>query len=67
MRDYVPLPGIPDEYIAQDGAPRAVWTRFFDAFAALTPGEIERRFGSADRQLREAGVRYRAPGETSGR
>jgi len=66
-RDYVRLPGIPDEYIAQDGAPRAVWTRFFDAFAALTPGEIDRRFGSADRHLREAGVSYRAPGETADR
>src|ERR1700752_4722049 len=66
-RDYVRLPGIPDEYIDQDGAPRAVWTRFFDAFATLTPGEIERRFGTADRHLREAGVSYRAPGETSDR
>ena len=67
MRDYVGLPGIPDEYIAQDGTPRAVWNRFFDAFAALTPSDIERRFGSADRHLREAGVSYRAPGETSDR
>jgi uncharacterized circularly permuted ATP-grasp superfamily protein/uncharacterized alpha-E superfamily protein len=66
-RDYVRLPGIPDEYIGQDGAPRAVWTRFFDAFAAMTPAEIERRFGSADRHLREAGVTYRAPGETADR
>src|ERR1700755_1784351 len=66
-RDYVRLPGIPDEYIAQDGAPRAVWTRFFDAFAALTPADIERRFGSAARHLREAGVTYRAPGETADR
>jgi uncharacterized circularly permuted ATP-grasp superfamily protein/uncharacterized alpha-E superfamily protein len=66
-RDYVRLPGIPDEYIGQDGAPRAVWTRFFDAFAALTPGDIERRFGAADRHLREAGVTYRAPGENSER
>jgi uncharacterized circularly permuted ATP-grasp superfamily protein/uncharacterized alpha-E superfamily protein len=66
-RDYVRLPGIPDEYIAQDGAPRPVWTRFFDAFAALSPGDIERRFGSADRHLREAGVTYRAPGETADR
>src|ERR1035437_5928185 len=66
-RDYVRLPGIPDEYLAPDGTPRAVWTRFFDAFAALTPGEIERRFGAADRHLREAGVTYRAPGETSDR
>jgi uncharacterized circularly permuted ATP-grasp superfamily protein/uncharacterized alpha-E superfamily protein len=66
-RGYARLPGIPDEYIAQDGAPREVWTRFFDAFAELTPGDIERRFGSADRHLREAGVSYRAPGETADR
>src|SRR3979490_1865902 len=64
-RGYARLPGIPDEYIAQDGTPRAVWTRFFDAFAELTPGDIERRFGSADRHLREAGGTYRAPGETA--
>ena len=66
-RDYARLPGIPDEYIGQDGAPRAAWTRFFDAFAALSPAEIERRFASADRHLREAGVTYRAPGETADR
>src|SRR5260370_18805473 len=62
-RDYVRLEGIPDEYIAQDGTPRAVWSRFFDAFAALAPADIERRFGAADRHLREAGVSYRAPGD----
>src|SRR6202051_871577 len=66
-RGYSRLPGIPDEYIGQDGAPREVWTRFFEAFAELTPGDIERRFGSADRHLREAGVTYRAPGETADR
>src|SRR5215475_12130302 len=67
MRDYVRLQGIPDEYIAQDGTPRAVWTRFFDAFATLAPADIERRFGAADRHLREAGVTYRAPGESADR
>jgi uncharacterized circularly permuted ATP-grasp superfamily protein/uncharacterized alpha-E superfamily protein len=66
-RGYARLPGIPDEYIAQDGTPRPVWTRFFDAFAELTQGDIERRFGFADRHLREAGVTYRAPGETADR
>src|SRR5260370_38928923 len=66
-RAYVRLPGIPDEFIAPDGAPRPVWTRFFDAFAALTPADTERRFGTADRHLREAGVTYRAPGETADR
>src|SRR6516225_6157556 len=67
MRDYVRLQGIPDEYIAQDGQPRAVWTRFFDHFAALTPADIDRRFGAADRHLREAGVTYRPPGDSADR
>jgi uncharacterized circularly permuted ATP-grasp superfamily protein/uncharacterized alpha-E superfamily protein len=66
-RDYARLPGIPDEYIGENGARRAVWARFFDAFAALSPADIERRFASADRHLREAGVTYRAPGETADR
>jgi uncharacterized circularly permuted ATP-grasp superfamily protein/uncharacterized alpha-E superfamily protein len=67
MRDYVRLQGIPDEYIGQDGAPRAVWTRFFDAFATLAPADIERRFGAADRHLREAGVTYRTPNDSAER
>src|SRR6201996_7258163 len=66
MRDYARLPGIPDEYIGEQG-PRPVWTRFFDAFANLTPAEIDRRFGAADCPLREAGVTYRAPGDSADR
>src|SRR5579871_2828054 len=66
MRDYARLPGIPDEYLGDDG-PRPVWTRFFDAFSTLSAPEIERRFGAADRHLREAGVTYRAPGDTAER
>ena len=66
-RDYTRLPGIPDEFIAGDDAPRPVWTRFLEAFAALSPVEIERRFGAADRHMREAGVSYRAPGESADR
>src|ERR1700744_4056069 len=66
MRDYARLPGIPDEYIGEDG-PRPVWTRFFAAFGNLSPADIERRFGAADRHLREAGVTYRPPGESADR
>lgn len=67
IRDYSRLPGIPDEFLGPDGTPRAVWNRFFDAFGALAPEEIERRFGMADRHLREAGVTYRAPGDSAER
>jgi uncharacterized circularly permuted ATP-grasp superfamily protein/uncharacterized alpha-E superfamily protein len=66
VRDYARLPGIPDEYIGENG-PRPVWTRFFDAFGSLAPADIERRFGAADRHLKEAGVTYRAPGESADR
>jgi uncharacterized circularly permuted ATP-grasp superfamily protein/uncharacterized alpha-E superfamily protein len=66
VRDYARLPGIPDEYIGETG-PRAVWTRFFEAFGSLSPADIERRFGAADRHLKEAGVTYRAPGESADR
>ncbi|GLR86745.1 circularly permuted type 2 ATP-grasp protein [Bradyrhizobium iriomotense] len=67
VRDYSRLPGIPDEFLNPGGAPRAVWSRFFDAFGALAPDEIERRFAMADRHLREAGVTYRAPGDSADR
>lgn len=66
-RGYSPLPGIPDEFLDAHGAPREVWTRFFDAFSSLTPGEIERRFASADQHMRDAGVTYRAPGDAADR
>ncbi|MGJ4929617.1 circularly permuted type 2 ATP-grasp protein [Bradyrhizobium sp. HKCCYLS2038] len=66
-RDYARLPGIPDEFIAADGEPRPVWTRFADTFAALAPTDIDRRFASADRHLREAGVTYRSPGDNAER
>ncbi|WP_407159713.1 circularly permuted type 2 ATP-grasp protein [Bradyrhizobium sp. STM 3557] len=67
VRDYAPLPGIADEFIAADGSPRPVWGRFFEAFAGFAPADIERRFASADRHLREAGITYRAPGESAER
>ncbi|OAF06951.1 hypothetical protein AYJ54_18605 [Bradyrhizobium centrolobii] len=67
VRDYSRLPGIPDEFLGPDGTPRAVWSSFFDAFGALAPDEIERRFAMADRHLREAGVTYRAPGDSADR
>jgi uncharacterized circularly permuted ATP-grasp superfamily protein/uncharacterized alpha-E superfamily protein len=66
VRDYARLPGIPDEYIGEDG-PRPVWTRFFEAFGSLGSADIERRFGAADRHLKEAGVTYRTPGEGADR
>src|SRR4051794_41842223 len=62
VRDYRRLPGIPDEFLGPDGKPRAVWSRFFDAFGALAPDEVERRFGMAGRPLPEGRGTHPAPG-----
>ncbi len=64
---YKPLPGIPDEFIGQDGHPRAHWLRFLDALMELSAGDIGRRFATADRHIRDTGVSYRAYGDTSER
>ncbi len=66
-RGYAPLPGIPDEFLDARGEPREVWTRFFDAFSALAPGEIERRFASAISTCARPASTYRAPGEVADR
>ena len=67
-RDYAPLPGIPDEFIGADGAPRA-------ALAAVlrraSPRSSPARSSSASPRptghLRDAGVSYRVHGETAER
>ena len=66
-RTYETLPGIPDEFLDANAAPRGVWTQFFNAFSEFAPKEIERRFAIADQHMRDAGVSYRAPGETADR
>ena len=64
---YAPLPGIPDEFIGPDGRPRAHWMRFLSALMELSADDIDRRFATADRHIRDIGVSYRAYGDTSER
>jgi uncharacterized circularly permuted ATP-grasp superfamily protein/uncharacterized alpha-E superfamily protein len=64
---YTPLPDIPDEFIGADGNPRPYWLRFLAALMELTSEDIDRRFATADRHIRDIGVSYRAYGDTSER
>src|ERR1700756_2528042 len=64
---YAPLPGIPDEFIGADGLPQPHWTRFLSALMELSADDIERRFATADRHIRDTGVSYRAYGDRSER
>ncbi len=60
---YRPLPGVPDEFIGTDGRPREAWLAFIRRLIELGPREMERRFASADRHIRDSGVSYRAYGD----
>lgn len=60
---YRARPGIPDEMVTETGATRPVWREFRAALEAMTPSEMEQRFGRADQYLRDAGVFYRAYGD----
>lgn len=59
VENYRPLPGVYDEFLGPDGVPRPHWRRVLTAVGGLSAEEIGRRFGNADRHLRDAGVSYR--------
>jgi len=63
-QNYTPLSGIPDEFIGADGAPRQHWHRFLDALAHFDQDDLNQRFATAERRMRDIGVSYRAYGET---
>jgi uncharacterized circularly permuted ATP-grasp superfamily protein/uncharacterized alpha-E superfamily protein len=63
---YKPLPGIVDEMMDGDGKVRAHWKPLLSMLADLGPEEINRRFSSADRYLRDSGVFYRVYEDPAG-
>lgn len=63
-RAYRPLPGAADEMLDAGGRLTPAWARFAQALGASGIAALERGFGSAERHIREAGISYRAPGET---
>jgi len=63
---YQPLAGISDEMMDRQGQVRAHWRPFLSMLAALGPEEINRRFASADRYLRDSGVFYRVYEDPAG-
>ena len=67
IKNYKPLPGIPDEFVGPDGAPRGHWLRYLTALGRIGQEEIDQRFAAADRRIRDMGISYRVHGETSER
>jgi uncharacterized circularly permuted ATP-grasp superfamily protein/uncharacterized alpha-E superfamily protein len=63
---YVPLADVYDELMDPDGNIRPHWRELVDSFSSLGIAELERRFATADRHLRDAGVFHRVYGEDEG-
>ncbi|WP_454915888.1 circularly permuted type 2 ATP-grasp protein [Xanthobacter sediminis] len=63
---YRTLPGVRDEMLDAEGRPRPHWVPFLATLAELGPEELRRRFGSADRYLRDSGVFYRVYDDAGG-
>lgn len=63
---YRAAPGGYDEMVGPDGRPRAHWLPFLSMLAGLGPEEASRRFGAAERHLRESGVFYRVYEDSAG-
>lgn len=59
LEGYRPFPGVYDEMIDETGSVRPHWSAFVGRLGAEAPEALARRFGAADRYLRESGVFYR--------
>ena len=67
LRNYRPLPGIPDELMDPTGRPRDYWLKFLASFAEYPEAEFASRFSVATRHIRDTGVSYRVYGEETER
>ncbi len=67
LKNYRPVPGIPDELMDPVGRPRNDWLSFLGAFAEYSPTELSSRFSLATRHIRDTGVSYRVYGEETER
>ncbi|KUL97194.1 hypothetical protein DK26_02310 [Bosea sp. WAO] len=63
LAGYRPLPGAYDELMAPDGTVRPQWEPFLSEWSGLSADELQRRFGLADRHVRDTGVSYRVHGD----
>lgn len=62
--DYTPLPGVPDEFIGADGAPKAAWLRWMEF---VSKRDVDRSLAVAERHIRDLGISYRVRGEAKER
>jgi len=66
LSGYRPLPGVFDEMMEADGRLRGHWQPLLSRLSGLGGEEINRRFATADRYLRDSGVFYRVYEDPAG-
>lgn len=66
LAGYRPQSGVFDELLDADGRPRPHWSTLLNTLADHTGGELEARFATADRYLRDSGVFYRVQDDPTG-
>lgn len=64
IRAYQGLEGVRDEFIGDDGKPRAHWLTLLETLAGLGEADVEQRFAAAARRIDDLGLTYRVRGET---
>ena len=64
LRDYRTSDDTADELMTRDGTVRPAWETFLDRFAKLQPKDVGQRFQRAAQYLHDAGVYYRAYGDS---
>ncbi|WP_240471606.1 circularly permuted type 2 ATP-grasp protein [Neomegalonema perideroedes] len=62
LREYKPLPGVPDELLDRRGEIRPLWRPFMRRIADMTPEDLEERKARADQYLRDTGMYQRQYG-----
>jgi uncharacterized circularly permuted ATP-grasp superfamily protein/uncharacterized alpha-E superfamily protein len=67
LRNYRPIPGVPDELLDVAGRPRDYWLSFLGELAEYPQAELQSRFNLATRHIRDTGVSYRIYGEENER
>ena len=67
LKNYHPIPGVPDELFDAGRRPRDHWLSFLGDFAEYPEADFKIRFGLANRHIRDSGASYRIHGEENER
>ena len=66
LEKYQRKPATFDEFLADDGQPRAHYAKFFSALAEFSPADLQHRRDTSQRFIHEQGITYNVYGDPRG-